>query len=119
MKKDKIIYWTTTGIIFLLEGDMTALTSHTQMAKDGVTHLGYPLYFLTLLAAFKVVGALALVYPKTPQYVREWAYAGFGIVFISAFVSHIAVDGFTGAVMFPLVMFAILATSYIYSKKVY
>jgi hypothetical protein len=33
MKKNKIIYWTATGIIALFEGVMPALTSQTQLAK--------------------------------------------------------------------------------------
>jgi threonine/homoserine/homoserine lactone efflux protein len=36
-----VIYWITTGIIFLFEGVLTAITSHTQMAIDGIRHLGY------------------------------------------------------------------------------
>jgi len=45
MKKDKIIYWVTTGFIFLFEGVMPALTSQTELAKEGIAHLGYPSYF--------------------------------------------------------------------------
>jgi hypothetical protein len=45
MKKDKIIYWTATTIIALFEGVMPALTSQTELAKEGIKHLGYPEYF--------------------------------------------------------------------------
>ena len=62
-KTTKIIYWTTTGIIFLFEGVMPALTSHTALAVEGIRHLGYPDYFRVMLTIFKVVGALALVLP--------------------------------------------------------
>lgn len=44
MKKDKIIFWVTTIIIFLFEGVMPALTSQSAMAKEGIRHLGYPQY---------------------------------------------------------------------------
>jgi len=33
MKKDKIIYWTSTIIIALFEGVMPALTSQTELEK--------------------------------------------------------------------------------------
>ena len=37
MKKDKIIYWTSTIIIALFEGVMPALTSQTELAKEGIS----------------------------------------------------------------------------------
>jgi hypothetical protein len=36
MKKEKIIYWTATTIIALFEGVMPALTSQTELAKEGI-----------------------------------------------------------------------------------
>ena len=54
MKKEKIFYWTATTLIFLFEGVMPALTSQTEMAKQGISHLGYPAYFGNALAVFKV-----------------------------------------------------------------
>ena len=36
MKKDKIIYWIATGMIALFEGLLPALTSQTEMAKEGI-----------------------------------------------------------------------------------
>ena len=117
MKKTKIIYWVTTGIIFLLDGLMPALTSNTELARQGISHLGYPDYFRVLLTVFKVTGAIILILPVIKGRYKEWAYAGFGINFICAAVSHWTVDGFSGQVIFPLVAFAILAVSYIYYHK--
>ena len=34
MKTQKIIYWSTTGLIALFEGVMPALTSPTKLAKE-------------------------------------------------------------------------------------
>lgn len=118
MKKDKIIYWITTTLIFIWEGVIPGLTSHTDLAKQGISHLGYPDYFRIELAVFKVLGALALILPMVPARVKEWAYAGFGIVLISAFVSHTAVDGLSGQSFFPLIIMAILVVSYIYYHKI-
>ncbi|HOZ86450.1 MAG TPA: DoxX family protein [Bacteroidia bacterium] len=117
-KTHQIIYWVATGLIFLFEGVMPALTSHTQIAVEGIRHLGYPDYFRTLLTVFKVIGALALIIPAVKGRYKEWAYAGFGITMISACVSHIAVDGPSGQSFFPLIIFAILVTSYIYYNKI-
>ena len=117
MKKVNIIYWTTTTLIFLFEGVLPALTSQTEMAKEGISHLGYPAYFGVLLVVFKVLGALALILPQVPTRIKEWAYAGFAFDFIAASVSHWAVDGFGGQAIFPLVVLAILMVSYAYYYK--
>ena len=117
MKKDKIIYWISTGFIALFEGVMPALTSQTELAKEGIRHLGYPEYFGTALVIFKVLGVLVLVIPQIPKRVKEWAYAGFAFDFIFAAISHGVVDGVDAQTFFPLIIFAILAVSYVYYHK--
>jgi hypothetical protein len=117
MKKEKIIYWTATTIIALLEGVMPALTSQTEMAKEGVRHLGYPEYFGNTLVIFKILGVLILVIPQVPKRVKEWAYAGFAFDFIFASISHGAVDGINAQTFFPMAILGILAVSYIYYHK--
>ena len=116
-KKFKIIFWVTTTIIFLFEGVLTALTSHSQMSIDGITHLGYPLYFVNILTVFKVLGAFALIIPQVPARVKEWAYAGFAFDFIAASISIGAVDGVSAVTFFPILILAILITSYITFHK--
>ncbi len=117
MKKTKILFWITTMIIFLFEGVMPALTSHTPLAVEGIRHLGYPDYFRVLLTVFKVTGALVLIIPGIGPRYKEWAYAGFGIVFISATVSHWVVDGLNMQAIFPLIVFGILIASYMSYHK--
>ena len=82
MKKQKILFWITTGIIFIMEGLIPAFTSQTELAKEGIRHLGYPEYFGNALIVFKVLGALSLIIPQIPKRVKEWAYAGFAFDFI-------------------------------------
>lgn len=118
MKKDKIIFWTATIIIALFEGVMPALTSQTELAKEGIRHLGYPEYFGNALVIFKILGVLVLVIPQVPKRVKEWAYAGFAFDFIFAAISHGAVDGVNGQTFFPLVFLGILSVSYVYYHKI-
>jgi len=118
MKKAKIIFWTTTILIFLFEGVMPALTSQTEMAKEGLRHLGYPEYFGNALVVFKILGVLSLVIPQVPNRVKEWAYAGFAFDFIFASISHFAVDGVNFQGFFPLIVLAVLMTSYVYHHKI-
>ena len=116
-KTNKIIFWTTTIIIFLFEGVMPAFTSQTELAKEGIRHLGYPEYFGNALVVFKVLGALALVIPQVPNRIKEWAYAGFTFDFLFASISHFAVDGFDFQTIFPIIILGILMVSYIYFHK--
>ncbi|MBE9597889.1 DoxX family protein [Pedobacter sp. MC2016-24] len=118
MKKEKIIFWVSTTIIFLFEGVMPALTSQTKLAKEGISHLGYPEYFGNALVVFKILGALALIIPKTPAKVKEWAYAGFAFDFLFACISHWCVEGFSFQAVFPLIILAILMVSYVYYHKI-
>ncbi len=117
MKKEKILYWVSTTLVFLFEGVLPALTSQTELAKEGIRHLGYPAYFGTALVVFKVAGSIILIVPQIPKCVKEWAYAGFTFDFIFAAISHGSVDGITGDTIFPIIVLAVLAVSYIYYHK--
>lgn len=120
MKKNKIIFWIATSIIFIFEGVLPAFTSQTELAKEGIRHLGYPEYFGLLLAVFKVSGALVLIIPAIPRRMKEWAYAGFTFNFISAMVSNWVVDGFGIGAVLPVIFLLILAVSYTnYHKQAY
>ncbi|MES2555226.1 MAG: DoxX family protein [Bacteroidota bacterium] len=117
MKTNKILFWTSTILIALFEGVMPALTSQTELAKKGISDLGYPEYFGNALVVFKVLGVLVLIIPKVPARVKEWAYAGFAFDFIFATISHGAVDGINGQTFFPLIVLGVLMVSYIYYHK--
>jgi|SRR5690554_6771512 len=90
-KRNKIIYWITT--IFLSLG-MTAGGIQQMLQIGGyneiVTKLGYPLYLLTILGVWKILGVIAILIPKFPL-VKEWAYAGFFFAMSGAFISHLTV----------------------------
>ncbi|WP_143305482.1 DoxX family protein [Chitinophaga vietnamensis] len=112
-KRDKILFWVFTSLIFLLDSVIPAFTFNTELAKQGIAHLGYPDYFRIELTIGKVLGGLLLILPMVPPRYKEWAYVGFGINFISAFVGHTAVDGFGGQAIFPLIALALLIGSYV------
>lgn len=117
MKKNKIIYWIATIFIFLFEGVMPAFTFNTELARQGISHLGYPTYFGNALVVFKVLGALILVIPAIKGRLKELAYAGFIFDFLFASISHFAVDGFGFDGIFPFIILAILLVSYVYYHK--
>jgi hypothetical protein len=119
VKKYKVYFWISTGFIFLMEGVMPALTSQTELAKAGISHLGYPQYFGNALVIFKVLGVLALVIPNLPKRIKEWAYAGFIFDFLFASISHGVVDGINFQTFLPLIVLLILMVSYVNYNRLY
>lgn len=93
-KRNKIIYWIAT--LWLALGMISTAVVQLLKVKDEtdmMAHLGYPLYFLTLLGVWKIAGVIAVLIPKFTL-VKEWAYAGFFFAMLGAVVSHLAVgDG--------------------------
>lgn len=118
-KKHFYVFWISTIIIFLFEGVLPALTGQTDMAKEGIRHLGYPDYFGLVLVVFKVIGAIILIAPIRNIRIKEWAYAGFTFNFIFASISHFMVDGLNFQSFFPLITLAILALSYFTYHQLY
>ena len=96
-KRNKIIYWIST--IWLALGMLSTGTLQLFRANAegslappgvyGITRLGYPVYFLTILGIWKLLGVVALLIPKFPL-LKEWAYAGFFFAMSGAVFSHIA-----------------------------
>ncbi|MFB5945612.1 DoxX family protein [Albibacterium profundi] len=120
MKKNKVIFWVATILIVLWEGVMplSTLLFAPEQATIGTKPLGYPDYFAYALIVCKVLGVIAIAYPKTPAKLKEWAYAGLTFNLIFAFISHACVDKNIGFMMMPLVVLGILAISYVYNQKI-
>ncbi len=93
-KRDRIIYWIAT--VWLSLGMVsTGIVQLIKMKEEVamMAHLGYPLYFLTVLGVWKILGVIAVLIPKFPL-LKEWAYAGFFFAMSGAVFSHLAVgDG--------------------------
>lgn len=97
-RRNKIIYWISTlwlALGMLATGTLQLFRVRAEGALAppgvyGITHLGYPIYFLTILGVWKILGVVAVLIPKFPL-LKEWAYAGFFFVMTGAAFSHIAV----------------------------
>ena len=88
MKPKTIAYWTATILVAcaLFPGGLSQLT-HQKQAVEGIVHLGYPVYFITILGFWKVLGVIVLLAPRFPR-LKEWAYAGSFFDVTSAAVAH-------------------------------
>ncbi|HMR82158.1 MAG TPA: DoxX family protein [Niabella sp.] len=120
MKKQKIIFWTATIIIFLWEGLMPlgTLLFAPEYANAGTKPLGYPDYFAYALIICKVLGSTALIIPRLNPKLKEWAYAGLTFNLVFAVISHIVVDKNIGFILMPIVVGIILAVSYFSNQKI-
>lgn len=112
-RRNKIIYWVAT--IFLSIG-MTAGGVQQLLQIGGynkiVSALGYPLYLLSILGVWKILGVIAILVPKFPL-LKEWAYAGFFFAMSGAFVSHLVVgQAFTEAIPSLILLLAIVSSWY-------
>ena len=87
-----LAYWATTAVVVfvLLTGGYADVTNRPETTA-GVVAIGYPVYFVTLLGVWKLLGTAALLVPRFPR-LKEWAYAGAFFNFSGAVVSH-AVSG--------------------------
>ena len=76
-----------------------------------MTHLGYPVYFASILGLWKLLGAIAIVAPGFPR-LKEWAYAGFFFDLTSAAVSRAAVGDGVADILAPLGFLALVLASW-------
>lgn len=79
---------------------------------EAFTYMGFPSFFRIELAFAKLIGAIVLILPLTRK-IKEWTYAGFAIVFISAFISHSVSGHPFSASLMPLIFLALLIVSYV------
>src|SRR6478735_9862596 len=106
----KIIYWIAT--IWLALGMLATGIVQLLKEKNGqggtemITHLGYPVYLLTLLGIWKVSGVVAVLIPKSPL-LKEWAYAGFFFIMSGAIFSHV-ISGNPWSESFPALLLLML-----------
>ena len=111
-KAGKIIYWIST--IWLALGMLSTGTVQlfkVQAEVDSITHLGYPIYFLTILGVCKILGVVAVLIPKFPL-LKEWTYAGFFFAMSGAVFSHIALGNSVKEIFPPLLLLILTVVSW-------
>lgn len=111
-KRNKIIYWIAT--IWLSLGMLS--TGIVQLFRvkgeiEFILMLGYPVYFLTLLGVWKILGVAAILVPKFPL-LKEWAYAGFFFIMSGAIFSHIAAGNSVNEILPPLLLLTLTIVSW-------
>ncbi|MAU14523.1 MAG: hypothetical protein CMH46_03180 [Muricauda sp.] len=117
MKKDKIIYWVSTGImlsLFLFSAGLYLF--NTDYVREAYRVIEFPTWIIYPLATLKILGVIAVLTKKS-RFLKEMAYAGFFFDVLFAVPAHIMVnDGDEYAGIIGIIAVTI---SWIYDRKVY
>ena len=111
-KRDKIIYWIST--IWLALGMVSTGVVQLMKMKEEVDmfiRIGYPVYLLTILGVWKILGVIAVLIPKFPL-LKEWAYAGFFFAMSGAVFSHLAVGDEAKELFGPVLLIVLTVVSW-------
>ena len=111
-KRNKIIYWIAT-LWLALGMTVTGIVQLLKMKDEAemITRLGYPLYFLTLLGVWKLLGVIAILIPKF-SLLKEWAYAGFFFAMTGAVFSHFAIGDSAKDYFGPILLIVLTIVSW-------
>ncbi|PHS06911.1 MAG: hypothetical protein COA88_09650 [Kordia sp.] len=115
MKRDKIVYYGSTGLLTLLMLFSAGMyVFNHEVVKVMFIGFGYPTYIIYPLAIAKLLGVFAIWSPKYKT-LKEWAYAGFFFDFVLAFFAHKMIGD--GEEIGAIMAFVLVIVSYIFGKK--
>lgn len=114
-KRDKIIYWIATLWLSLgmVSTGIVQLIKMEEEIKRTTEGLGYPVYFLTIIGVWKLLGVVAILVPGFPL-VKEWAYAGFFFAMTGAIFSHSAAGSEAMEFFGPALLIVLTIVSWYY-----
>lgn len=103
-KKKTVWYWIITVILSLciFSGGL-AQAIQVKDVVQGFKPLGYPLYFISLIGIWKMLGIIAILIPGF-KLVKEWAYAGIFFTMTGAVISHIASNNVSPQIIAPAIL---------------
>lgn len=117
MKKNKTIYWITTGLLtlFFFAGAMMYIFNYPR-AESFFISLRFPTWIIYPLAILKILGAIAILTNKS-IFLKELAYSGFLFDAVLALAAHIIVsDGEYAPAIIALILITI---SWFFDRKVF
>jgi hypothetical protein len=107
-----IAFWAFTMVVVfeMAAGSLWDLL-RIEYTRAIMTHLGYPVYLLSILGAWKLAGAATVLVPRCLR-LKEWAYAGFVFNYTGAAASHLLAGDGPGMWAGPLVFAAFTVASW-------
>ncbi len=107
-----IVYWVTTLLLGTegIVGGVLAFIQYPQYVGI-IRHLGYPVYFMAIIAVWYTLVGVALLIPRFPR-VKEWAYAGLVINYTGPAASHNSAGDPVGALVAPAIFTTLTIASW-------
>lgn len=114
-KKTRLIfYWILTGYL-AFESVLSATWDFNWLNKGYaiglMQHLGFPSYFLVIKGICTLLAAAVFVLPGM-RLLKEWAYFGTFLIYISAMASHLAIGDSFRALVAPIIFLSIAIASW-------
>ncbi len=113
----KIIYWISTSIISL--GLLLSAGTYFfhEGTIEGVKDLGFPDFFRVELAILKIIAVIVLLVPVISSLIKEWAYAGIALFYLTAIIAHLAHgDSFVISLINVLMIVFLVVSNYSFNK---
>ena len=113
MNPKTIAYWITTGLFCAVVGfSGFSHFTHAENMVEAMQHLGYPLYFMTIIGFAKMLGIIAVLAPAQPL-LKEWAYAGLCFNMAGATASHAFSGDPLSHTVRPAIVLGLVVASYL------
>jgi len=113
LNKSTIAYWIVTGLFCAVVAfSGFAHFTHQGNMVAAMTHLGYPIYFMTIIGLAKILGVIAVLVPARPL-LKEWAYAGLCFNLAGATASHAFSGDELSHTVRPAIVLCLCVASYL------
>lgn len=83
-------YWLSTTLPALALAASAFTYFFDKATIAGIAALGFPNFFRIELGVLQFAAAIVLLVPWFPLQVKEWAYAGAALFYVTALIAHIA-----------------------------
>jgi len=111
-KLRQIAYVLSTALVVIaFIGSGAANLTHFNHVASDMHRLGYPDYFMTILGAWKLLGAITVALPRFPR-LKEWAYAGMIFDLTGGAASRAATGDPLPTVVVPLIIACVVLASW-------
>ena len=112
MRARRVVYAISTALaVAAFAGSGLANSFRQDHVAHDMARLGYPPYFMSVLGAWKLLGAIVIAAPRLSR-AKEWAYAGMIFDLTGAAASRAAIGDSVGAVLAPLAVAVIVVVSW-------
>ncbi len=104
MKRSLLFWIPNVLLVFVMAGSAVYYFVDTPSVVKAFGDLGYPGYTVYFNAIAKLLGAVGILVPQVPGFLKEWSYAGYLYIMLLAFQAVTVHMGFA----WPMLAFVAL-----------